>query len=131
MKSITITGHIGQDAVTKDVNGKKFVEFPVAVNESYSKNDGTKVESTTWFTCTTKTLSLAPFLKKGDPVAVHGNFKVNAFRDNQGDPKVGVDVYAYNVQLLASKKDEENETGMAWLQNLIRKEVKKVKEAVM
>lgn len=123
MKSMKLIGHIGYDAVIKTVNGNEFIEFSVAVNENYQKNDGSKVESTTWFNCTTTKRKLAPFLKKGDPVFVEGNFKVKAYRDKDGNPQVGVDIRAYNIQLLAAKQDEENKNGMTWLQNLIRKEV--------
>lgn len=122
MKSMKLIGHIGYDAVIKNVNGNEFIEFSVAVNENYEKSDGSKIESTTWFTCTTTKRKLAPFLKKGDPVFVEGNFKVKAYRDKDGNPQVSVDIRAYNIQLLSTKKDEENEKGMTWLQNLIRKE---------
>jgi single-strand DNA-binding protein len=123
MKSMKLIGHIGYDAVLKNVNGNEFIEFSVAVNESYQKNDGSKVESTTWFTCTSKSKKIAPFLKKGDPVFVEGMFKVKAYVDKEGQPQCGVDIRAFNIQLLATKKDDENEKGMSWLQNLIRKEV--------
>jgi single-strand DNA-binding protein len=64
MKQLSIIGHIGQDATIKEVNGNHFVDFSVAVNERYKKNDGTEVESTQWFSCSTKNLKLAEFLKK-------------------------------------------------------------------
>jgi single-strand DNA-binding protein len=129
MKSMKLIGHIGYDAVIKNVNGNEFIEFSVAVNESYEKSDGSKVENTTWFTCTTTKRKLVPFLRKGDPVFVEGNFKVKAYRDKDGNPQVGVDIRAYNIQLLATKKDEEMEAGVNWITQLVQKEIKKAQGA--
>jgi single-strand DNA-binding protein len=125
MKSMKIIGHLGGDAVIKTVNGNSFIEFSVAVNEKYKKASGQEVEELQWFTCTTKNEKLVPFLKKGNPVFVEGNFKLRAYQDNQGAWHSGVDIRAYNIQLLGSKKDEEQEQGITWLTNLIQKEVRR------
>ena len=107
MKQLTVIGHIGQDATIKDVNGNQYVDFSVAVNESYTKNDGTKVESTQWFSCSTKNLKIAEFLKKGTQVHVQGNFNVNTYQDKNRNWCTGINLHASNIQLLTPKKNEE------------------------
>jgi single-strand DNA-binding protein len=123
MKSMKLIGHIGYDAIIKNINGTEFVDFSVAVNEKYKKADGTDVESTQWFSCSTKNIKLASFLKKGDPVYVEGNFKTTVYQDKDGKWNAGINLRAFNIQLLATKKDEENEQGMAWLKKLVQNEI--------
>jgi single-strand DNA-binding protein len=113
MKQLTIIGNIGNDAVIKESNGSKFIDFSVAVNEKYKKADGTTVESTDWISCTYKGLGLAPYLRKGDKVMVQGNMKINVFQDKNKQYRAGVNLNAFNIQLLSNKKEEspaENKT---------------------
>jgi single-strand DNA-binding protein len=107
MKQLTVIGHIGYDATIKEVNGSRFIEFSVAVNESYAKQDGTKVESTQWFSCTSKNLKLTEYLKKGTQVHVQGNFNVSTYQDKNRNWCSGINVHATHVQLLTAKKVEE------------------------
>lgn len=106
MKQLTIIGNLGNDAIQKEANGAKFLEFSVAVNEKYKKADGTTVESTDWINCTYKGLGLLPFLKKGDKILVQGNMKVKAYQDKSNNWRAGVNLSAFNVQLLSNKKEE-------------------------
>jgi single-strand DNA-binding protein len=80
MKQLTIIGNLGFDAVIKEYNGQKFIEFSVAVNERYKKADGTQVETTDWINCTYRNLGLAPYLKKGDKILVQGKMSVNVYQ---------------------------------------------------
>lgn len=123
MKQLTVIGHIGYDATIKEVNGSRFIEFSVAVNESYAKQDGTKVESTQWFSCVSKNLKLTEYLKKGTQVHVQGNFNVNTYQDKNRNWCSGINVHATNVQLLTPKKDEETTQGLSVLRSLIRQEL--------
>jgi single-strand DNA-binding protein len=106
MKQLTIIGNLGYDAVIKESNGSKFIDFSVAVNEKYKKQDGTMVESTDWINCTHKHLGLAPFLKKGDKVMVQGNMKINVYQDKNKQWRAGVNLSAFNIMLLSNKKEE-------------------------
>lgn len=125
MKQITIIGHIGADAVTRDNNGNQFVTFDVAVNEKYKKSDNTEVESTQWFSCTTHNLKYAPHLKKGDQVMVQGNFRTTVYQDKDRNWNAGIQLHAANIQLLTPKKDEEQLQGLQLLNRLIDQSVSK------
>jgi single-strand DNA-binding protein len=109
MKQLSIIGHIGQDATIKEVNGNHFVDFSVAVNERYKKNDGTEVESTQWFSCSTKNLKLAEFLKKGTQVMAQGSFNVNLYQDKNRQYQTGINLHASLIQLLSAPKEESKE----------------------
>lgn len=124
MKQVSITGHIGADAVTKEVNGSKFVEFKVAVNEKYKKASGAEVEITTWFTCTTKNLKLAEYLRVGEKVLVQGAFSTNVYQDKDRNWKVGIDIRAAYIELLSERKEPES-ADASLLRKIIREELKR------
>jgi single-strand DNA-binding protein len=110
MKQLTIIGNLGFDAVIKEYNGQKFIEFSVAVNERYKKADGTQVETTDWINCTYRNLGLGQYLKKGDRILVQGNMKVNVYQGKDKQHRAGINLNVYNVQLLSSKKEEGETT---------------------
>jgi single-strand DNA-binding protein len=114
MKQLTIIGNLGFDAVVKEHNGSKFIEFSVAVNERFKKADGTQVEKTDWINCTYRNIALAQYLRKGDRIMVQGNMNVNVFQSNKDKQwRAGINLNAFNVQLLSSKKDETETTTAA------------------
>jgi single-strand DNA-binding protein len=113
MKQLTIIGNLGFDAVIKEYNGQKFIEFSVAVNERYKKADGTQVETTDWINCTYRQLGLAPYLKKGDKILVQGKMSVNVYQGKDKTHRAGINLNAFNIQLLSSKKDEAENGGAA------------------
>lgn len=114
MKQLTIIGNLGFDATIKEINGNKFIEFSVAVNEKYKKQDGTSVETTDWINCTYRNIALAQYLKKGDRIMVQGNMKVNVFQSTKDKQwRAGINLNAFNIQLLSSKKEEGETQGMA------------------
>jgi single-strand DNA-binding protein len=119
MKQLTVIGHIGNDATIKEVNGKRFVDFSVAVNESYTKQDGTKVESTQWFSCSTQNEKLVEFLKKGTQVHVQGNFQVKTYQDKNRQWCTGINLHASHIQLLTPKKNEEVDNGLQLLNQIL------------
>lgn len=110
MKQLTIIGNLGYDATVKESNGNKYLEFSVAVNERYKKQDGTQVESTDWINCTYRNLGLGQYLKKGDRILVQGNMKVNVYQGKDKQHRAGINLNAFNVQLLSSKKEEGETT---------------------
>ncbi len=107
MKQLLIEGHIGNDAIIKESNGKQFLAFSVAVNENYKNKEGVDVESIDWISCTSKNLNLAKLLKKGNRVMVQGKPKLKVFQDKERQTKAGLDLLAFNVTVLNYKKQED------------------------
>jgi single-strand DNA-binding protein len=111
MKQLTIIGNVGFDVVIKEINGNKFLEFSVAVNERFKKQDGTTVESTDWVNCSYRSIALAQYIRKGDKIMVQGNMKVNVYKAKDGSQRAGIHLNVFNVQLLANKREENTGTG--------------------
>jgi single-strand DNA-binding protein len=109
MENLIITGNVGQDATIKNANGKEFASFTVAVNNSYKKEDGTKVETTNWYNVSTKQTTVAPFLKKGTIVYVSGKPKYSIYQDKNGDKKISLDLNAREIELMGAKKEENKD----------------------
>lgn len=109
MKTITVAGNIGKDAVVRSTqSGEKVTGWSVAVEERVGQD-----KRTIWFDCTLwgkRGESLAPYLTKGGKVAVSGELST---REHEG--KTYLTVRADQVTLLGGKQDGErrNDTGQA------------------
>jgi single-strand DNA-binding protein len=80
-----LIGHIGQDAVARDVAGAKqtAIGFSVAYSERYTDAQGIKHERTTWVECTLwrdkDKLGIVPYLVKGQLVHVEGRVEAASY----------------------------------------------------
>jgi len=105
LKGIVI-GNITADAMIKSVNGgNEFVTFTVASNRSYTNAQGMKVEVADFIDIVKNPSGVDPFLTKGTQVYVEGNISCSAWSDNQGQLRASMQINAREVQLLGSKKD--------------------------
>ena len=97
MKSITIAGNIGKDAVTRSTpGGDKVTSWGVAVEERIGQD-----KRSIWFDCTLwgkRGESLAQYLTKGGKVSVSGELST---REHEG--KTYLTVRVDQVTLLGSK----------------------------
>lgn len=109
MIQLSIIGNLGKDAEIKEFNSEKFLSFSVAHSRSYKMNDGTKVESTTWLSCTTRQISLAPYLKKGMKVFCQGNPSTKVYQNQKGEHLAELRLSCQNIELLSSSKKKEAE----------------------
>lgn len=107
MKHLTIIGNIGFDAVIKEFNGNRFVEFTVAVNEKFKKQDGTTVESTDWINVSYPNLGIAQHLLKGNKVLVMGNMSVRTYQAKDKTWKASINLRAHNIQFLGGGQKQE------------------------
>lgn len=103
MKSITIAGNIGKDAVTRTTpNGDKVTSWSVAVEERNGQD-----KRSIWFDCTLwgkRGESLAQYLTKGGKVAVSGELST---RDHEG--KTYLTIRVEQVTLQGGKPDGERQ----------------------
>lgn len=99
MKSITIAGGIGKDAVTRTTqSGDKVTGFSVGVSEGFGDS-----KRTIWFDCSlwgNRGEKLAGYLTKGSRVAVSGDLST---REHEG--KTYLTVRASEVTLLGGGQD--------------------------
>ncbi|MCR5890378.1 single-stranded DNA-binding protein [Hymenobacter sp. J193] len=107
MHQLTLTGHIGKDAIVRDAHGAKAISFSVAVNETHSKNNE-KVETTTWYDCTIwrgsdEKTTIADYLKEGQQVLIQGKPKPGGYKNAQGDWVPTIEVRVTSYELLGRK----------------------------
>ncbi len=111
MNKIQIIGNVGKDATINQVNGKKSINFNVAVNEYYKDKDGNKVEQTDWYSCTIwrkpeQSTEIAKYLKAGTKVFVEGKPKADHYPDKgTGEIISSINISVRDVELLSSKKE--------------------------
>lgn len=108
---MTVIGNIGNDAQAREVNGRKFVTFNVAVSAKYKdKQTGVDVEKTTWIGCLRDGLqNVDQYLKKGTQVYIEGTPSVNVWQDREGKAQAQIQLNVYTLQLLGSAKDSQQQ----------------------
>ncbi len=103
MKTITIAGNIGKDAVTRSTqNGDKVTSWSVAVEERQGQD-----KRTIWFDVSLwgkRGENLAQYLTKGSKVAVSGDLST---REHEG--KTYLTVRADQVTLLGGKPQSDSQ----------------------
>ncbi len=107
MKSISIIGNIGRDAVINDVNGRKAINFNVAVNDNYKDEKGNKVEKTTWFSVSywkgkEQSTKIAEYLKKGIKVFIEGTPEPKVYTNKDQNTVPYIQISVRNLELLSS-----------------------------
>lgn len=103
---MTITGRTTADAVvnqTKD--GRKVVNFSIAVNETFKPKGGERVKVTSFFHCSYWiSEKVAEILKKGSVVEVFGRVYASAYLDKKGEPQASLNCHVNHLKLLSGPK---------------------------
>lgn len=110
MLKLQLIGNLGKDAEVRSVNGRFVINFTVAVSESYTNKEGTKIENTTWIECAIwknegQGTKIADFLKKGTKVYVSGAPEVNAYLDKDNKAAASQKLRVQDIELLGSKSE--------------------------
>jgi len=86
MNNVNVIGRIGKEIEIKFLtSGSAIANFSIAVNQDYKKQDGTKVEKTSWFDITAfgKTAeNVNKFFKKGSMIGITGELEQQTWTDN-------------------------------------------------
>ena len=110
MLQCTIIGNIGADAVIKESEGREFVAFRVAHNETFTCADGTKKETSMWVDCTMSCANgrpaVVPYLKKGTAVCVTGNVSLRVYSSEKDRcMKAGMKIQVQKLELIGGQVD--------------------------
>src|SRR6266498_5524056 len=107
MITLTTTGHVTADAITRDYNGNTVLSFSVASNNRFKTSTGEVKEETTFIRCAIWNSSekLAPLFFKGRVVTVTGTLKCTIYND-----KVNLDLRVNNFQVFGKGNREEETT---------------------
>lgn len=106
----TLIGNLGANAEVKTADGREFVSFRVAHNDSYKGADGTKVESSMWVDCTMSCTNgrpaVLPYLTKGTTVCVVGQVSTRVYSSEKDRcMKAGLKIHVQKIELIGAGGD--------------------------
>ncbi len=111
MNKVFLIGNLTRDPEMSETSGGVSVcHFGIAVNRSYSSQDG---ERQTDFFNVTAWRGLADnigrYCKKGNKVAVTGSVQIRNYEDNQGNRRTAVDIIAQDVEFLNTRNQSSGD----------------------
>lgn len=108
MLSLNAIGNLGADAEVRTANGRQFISFKIAHSESWTGDDGTKHESTTWISCIINNPNspVLPYLKRGVKVYITGRFQPKVYSSPTRRMMVaGIDCSVDRIELCGGSSD--------------------------
>jgi single-strand DNA-binding protein len=107
MLRVTLLGNLGGDPEVRFTpKGTQIVQFSVAVNQVRIGPDRERQENTEWFRVrvTGRQQEYAQRLGKGSRVLVIGRLDISHYLNKDGEPRVGYDVWADDIQSASSAR---------------------------
>ena len=103
-------GNLGANAEIKAADGREFVTFRIAHNESFTGADGTKTEKSMWVDCTMSCANgrpaVLPYLTKGTAVCVVGNISTRVYSSEKDRcMKAGITIHVMKLELIGGQGD--------------------------
>lgn len=110
MLQVNLIGNLGGNAEVKAADGREFVTFRVAHNESYTDSNGQKVDRTQWIDCTMNCNggrpAVLPYLLAGTMVYVVGSMTTRIYSSAKDRcMKAGVTIHVQRIELLGGQPD--------------------------
>ena len=107
-QQITLIGNLGNDPEMRYTSsGVPVASFSLAVNKSWTSQDGTKQDKTTWFRVTTwrkQAEIVSQYLTKGRQVFVIGEIEeARPWTDKDGNHRASLEVTATSVRFLGGR----------------------------
>jgi len=104
---VQLIGFLGNDPEIKTLeSGKKLAKLRIATNESYTDEQGKKVENTSWHSVTFwgKSADIAEkYLQKGKEVVISGKLSYRDYEDKDGVKRYVTEIIGSELLLLGSK----------------------------
>lgn len=104
MNVFTFTGNLGQDCETRNApSGDPIVSFSVAVKSGYGER-----AQTVWARCSMfgkRGEAVAPYLLKGQQVAISGELSLNEWQNRDGQTKTSLEVRVNDLTLIGKRDD--------------------------
>lgn len=110
MLQANLIGNIGANAEIKAADGREFVTFRVAHNESYKDAQGNKVDKTMWIDCTMSCdngrPAVLPYLTQGTLVYITGSITTRVYSSEKDRcMKAGITIHVQRIELLGGQGD--------------------------
>ena len=108
-----LIGHLGNDPELRHTpSGVPVASFSLAVNRTWTNQEGERQDKTTWFRVTTwrKQAELVnQYLTKGSKVLVVGEIEeARPYTDRDGNQRASLEVNAHNVRFLSTPGERED-----------------------
>jgi len=118
-QTTVIAGNVGRDPEMRYTpSGQAVTSFSVAVNESYTNNNGEKVKKTIWFRVSAwgKQAEIwNQYVKKGQMILVEGRLTGDqatggprVWTGQDGQPRASFEISASIVRFLSSRQDSDS-----------------------
>lgn len=93
MLQLSLIGTLGHDATDKQINGKNYLAYSVAVTEN---------KNTTWVDVMTRSENgnLKAYLKKGAKVYLQGNLSVSTYTNKAGAPVASITLWSRDLEIV-------------------------------
>lgn len=109
-QQITLVGNLGSDPEMRYTPGGAAVaNFSLAVNRSWTNQDGTRQDKTTWFRVAAwrkQAEIVSQYLAKGRQVMVIGEVEeARAYVDKDGNSRASLEVTASVIKFLGNRED--------------------------
>ena len=110
MNKAILIGRLGQDPKTANTQtGTTIVNFSLATGESFTDQDGNKVEKTEWHRVVAfgkQAEFCSNYLSKGRLVLVEGSLQTRKWQDQEGRDRYTTEVKAQRIQALDPKTQQ-------------------------
>jgi len=114
-------GRLGADPEFKTLNsGTEMCKFSLATRKNKDETD--------WHRCVVfgKAAEIVDkYVKKGDQLLVEGRIEYGSYENNDGDTVYTTDIISYNVDLIASPKQDSNDEPQAKAKRAAKKPARK------
>ena len=110
MLQATLIGNLGANAEIKSTDGREFVTFRIAHNDSFKNADGQKSEQSIWVDCTMSCTNgrpaVLPYLTRGTAVCVVGNVSLRVYSSEKDRcMKAGLTIHVQKLELIGGAGD--------------------------
>lgn len=111
MLQSTLIGNLGGNAEVKVADGREFITFRIAHNESFTDAQGTKVDKVQWIDCTMNCVNgnrpaVLPYLLQGTMVCVMGTLSTRVYSSAKDRcMKAGLTIHVQRIELLGGNTD--------------------------
>lgn len=112
MNKVYLIGNLTRDPeLAETSSGIKVCRFAIAVNRTYSTNEGERV--TDFFNITVwrnQAENCGRYLKKGSKVAVVGSLQNRTYEDKTGVSRTVTDIVASEVEFLSTRNSQDEDS---------------------